>query len=110
LRDGSTGADLEAGERAAATDERGIEAYRGGTACHPLLPYADWESCRPALDRLGAVLVAGSRDHQAARALGFVPTHGLPSAIEMAHGLAGGQARIGLLLGPPYFPLEVGPL
>ena len=26
----------------------------------------------------------------------------------MAHGRAGGEARIGYLLGPPYFPLEVG--
>ena len=47
-------------------------------------------------------------DHQAARTLGFVPTHGVSSALEMAHGRAGGEARIGYLLGPPYFPLEVG--
>ena len=53
-------------------------------------------------------LVAGCRDHQAARTLGFVPTHGISSALEMAHGRAGGEARIGLLLSPPYFPLEVG--
>jgi hypothetical protein len=37
-----------------------------------------------------------------------VPTHGIPSALEMAHGRAGGEARIGLLLSPPYSPLEVG--
>jgi hypothetical protein len=108
LRDGRTDAELAAAETAARTDERGLEAYRAGRACHPLLPYADWASCRPALDRLGAVVVAGCRDHQAARTLGFVPTHGLSSALEMAHGRAGGAARLGFLLGPPYFPLEVG--
>jgi Lactate racemase N-terminal domain len=108
LRDGRTGAELAAGEQAAASDERALAAYRAGRACHPLLPYVDWDSCRPALDRLGAVLVAGCRDHQAARTLGFVPTHGIPSALEMAHGRAGGEARIGLLLSPPYSPLEVG--
>jgi hypothetical protein len=107
LRDGRTGADLASAERVAAADERAVAAYRAGKACHPLLPFVDWESCRPALDRLGAVVVAGCRDHQAARALGFVPTHGVSSALEMAHGRAGGSARIGLLLGPPYFPLEV---
>lgn len=107
LRDGRTAADLAAAERAAATDARALAAYRRGRACHPLLPYVDWDGCRPALDRLGAVLVAGCRDHQAARTLGFVPTHGIPSALEMAHGLAGGHARIGFLLAPPYFPLEV---
>jgi hypothetical protein len=107
LREGQTSAELVSAEQAAASDERSLAAYRSGNACHPLLPYADWESCRPALDRLGAVIVAGCRDHQAARALGFVPTHGLSSALEMAHGRAGGSARLGLLLSPPYFPLEV---
>ena len=110
LRDGRTSAELAAAEQAAATDDRGLVAYRAGRACHPLLPYADWDSCRPALGRLGAVVIAGCRDHQAARTLGFVPTHGIPTALEMAHGRAGGEARIGYLLSPPYFPLEVGPV
>jgi hypothetical protein len=108
LRDGRAADDLAAGEREAREDARALDAYRAGRACHPLLPYLDWESCRPALDRLGAVLIAGCRDHQAARTLGFVPTHGVSSALEMAHGRAGGEARIGFLLAPPYFPLEVG--
>jgi len=107
LRDGRSPADLAAAERAAAADDRALAAYRAGDACHPLLPFVDWDSCRPALDRLGAVVVAGCRDHQAARALGFVPTHGISTALEMAHGRAGGAARIGYLLGPPYFPIEV---
>jgi hypothetical protein len=107
LRDGRAGVEVGDAERAAATDDRALAAYRAGRACHPLLPHADWEGCRPALDRLGSVIVAGCRDHQAARTLGFVPTHGVSSALEMAHGLAGGRARIGFLLAPPYFPLEV---
>jgi hypothetical protein len=53
------------------------------------------------------VLVAGCRDSVAARQLGFVPTHGVPAALEMARGLAGGTPRIGFLLSPPYFPLRV---
>lgn len=108
LRDGRTPAELLEDEHAAARDERGLAAYRAGQACHPLLPFVDWESCRPALDRLGSVVVAGCRDHGAARTLGFVPTHGVAPALEMAHGRAGGRARLGLLLAPPYFPLEVG--
>ena len=37
-------------------------AYRAGPhACHPLLPFRDWNACQPALGRLGAVLVAGCR-------------------------------------------------
>jgi hypothetical protein len=95
-------------ERAAAADPRALAAYREGRTCHPQLPFADWEACRPALDRLGAVLVAGCRDAAAARQLGFVPTHGVPAALEMARGLAGGSPRIGFLLSPPYFPIRVG--
>ena len=99
---------LEEAELAAATDERALAAYRSGRACHPLLPYADWAGCAPALSRLGRVIVAGSRDSLAARTLGFVPSHGIGSALEMAHGVADGRARVGILLAPPYVPLLTG--
>src|SRR5204862_6665497 len=42
-------------EREAAADEKAIAAYRAGRAHHPLLPYADWNACTPALGRLGSV-------------------------------------------------------
>jgi hypothetical protein len=101
------GGDLEQSERAAA-DERALAAYRSGQTCHPLLPYADWAGCGPALSHLGRVIVAGSRDAAAARILGFVPSHSIASALDMAHGVAGGRARVGVLLAPPYAPLLVG--
>jgi hypothetical protein len=99
---------LQDAESAAATDQRALDAYRAGRACHPLLPYADWAGCAPGLSRLGSVVVAGSRDYAAARTLGFVPSHSVANALEMAHGLAGGRARVGVLLAPPYSPLLVG--
>ena len=95
-------------ESAAAVDTRALADYRAGRSCHPLLPYADWAGCAPALSRLGSVVVAGSRDFAAARTLGFVPSHSVSNALEMAHGLAGGRARVGILLAPPYAPLLVG--
>jgi hypothetical protein len=97
---------LEA-ELAAGADERALTAYRDGRAHHPLLPYADWSACGPALGRLGAVFVAGCRDHDAARALGLIPTHGVGAALQMAEGRAGKPLRIGFLLAPPFFPLRV---
>jgi Lactate racemase N-terminal domain len=106
-RPGRTPEPLSAAEAAAATDTRAREAYRAGRTCHPLLPYADWAACAPAIERLGAVLVAGCRDATAARLLGFVPTHGVGAALAMAHGRAGGPPRVGFLLSPPYFPLRV---
>jgi hypothetical protein len=99
--------DLADAERAAASDERALAAYRAGRTCHPLLPFADWAGCAPALGRLGSVLVAGCRDAAAARQLGFVPARGLGPALEMARGRAGPDARIGFLLSPPFFPLRV---
>jgi hypothetical protein len=107
----STGArepeELREAEEAAAADERAVSAYREGRSCHPLLPFAEWEACQPALGRLGAVLVAGCRDSSAARQLGFVPTHGIGAALTMAEGRAGRPPRVGVLLSPPYFPLRV---
>lgn len=106
-----TGPDPEAlatAERQAAADERAVAAYREGRTCHPLQPFADWAACLPALERLGAVVVADCRDAAAARQLGFVPTHGLGAALAMVEGRAGGSPRIGFLLSPPYFPLRVG--
>ena len=105
---GARDGDLAASEAHAATDERALKAYRRGRACHPLLPYRDWASCRPVLDRLGAVVVAGCRDAQAARSLGFVPTHGMGPALTMAYGRAPDEPRIGFLVAPPYPPLLVG--
>jgi hypothetical protein len=100
--------DALAAAEAAASDERAVAAYRAGRTCHPLLPFADWSACLPALERLGAVVVADCRDAVAARQLGFVPTHGVGAALAMAEGRAGGKPRIGFLLSPPYFPIRVG--
>ena len=108
LREGA-GEDAVAAARAsAAGDPRALAAYRQGHAPHPLLPYVDWESCAPALERAGRVLVGGCRDAGAARALGLVPTHSIAAALEMARGVAGGSHRAGVLLAPPYAPLVVG--
>jgi hypothetical protein len=104
----ASGSDVEASESDARGDARAVESYRAGRACHPLLPYADWAGCQPALARLGTVVVAESRDAVAARALGLVPSHSIASALEMAHGLLGGRARVGVLPTPPYAPLLVG--
>ncbi|HVS84408.1 MAG TPA: hypothetical protein VHD91_02110, partial [Gaiellaceae bacterium] len=100
--------ELADAERAAGADPRAIEAYRAGRTVHPLLPFRDWNACQPALGRLGAVLVAGARDATAVRQLGFVPAHGISAALELARGRVGGDARVGFLLAPPYFPLRVG--
>ena len=93
-------------ERAAVGDSRAIDAYRAGRSSHPLQPFVEWSACDATAHRLGAVVIAGCRDAQAARQLGFVPAHGLGAALEMARGR--GARRIAYLLAPPYFPLVVG--
>jgi Lactate racemase N-terminal domain len=104
--DARTAGDLGAmrdAEQAAVADTEAIADYRAGRACHPLQPFVEWSACDAAAHRVGAVLIAGCRDAQAARQLGFVPVHGLGTAIGMARGR--GAERIGYLLAPPYFPL-----
>jgi hypothetical protein len=108
LRDDRAPDAVAAAERLAGRDERAIAAYRAGRASHPLLPFADWEGCQPVLHRAGRVIVGACRDAGAARALGFVPSHSATAALEMARGLAGEDARLGILLAPPYTPLVVG--
>jgi hypothetical protein len=92
-------------ERAVVEDRPAIEAYRSGHACHPLQPFVEWSACDAVTHRLGAVLIAGCRDAAAARQLGFVPTHSLGAALDIARG--SGAERIGYLMSPPYFPLVV---
>ena len=98
---------LARAEAAVVQDERALAEYRAGRTVHPLLPFADWSACGPALSRLGHVLVAGCRDATAARSLGFVPTHGLGAALTMVRGWSDRAPRVGFLLAPPYFPLRV---
>jgi hypothetical protein len=93
-------------ERAAIADEAAIADYRASRACHPLQPFVEWSACDATAHRLGAVLIAGCRDAQSARQLGYVPVHGLGAALDMARGR--GAERIGYLLSPPYFPIVVG--
>jgi Lactate racemase N-terminal domain len=104
-RMGRESVELIEAEQAAVADPRAIEAYRERRSCHPLLPFADWAACAPAVGRLGAVIVAGCRDAVAARQLGFVPSQGIGTALDLAHGRAGGPPRLGFLLSPPYFPI-----
>ena len=108
LRDGLDPQVLADAEQMLGSAPDAIAAYREGRACHPLQPFVDWSDCGPALGRLGAVVVAGCRDAQAARTLGFVPTHGPAAGLAMAYGRAGAGARVGVLAAPPYFPLVVG--
>jgi hypothetical protein len=99
---------LAAAEREALVDERARSLYRSGRGCHPALPFADWDACRPTLGRLGSVLVAGCRDAASARQLGFVPAGSLSAALDMAAGTLGRAPRLGILVTPPFFPIRVG--
>ena len=99
---------LAVSETRAASDRAAIDAYRAGRAPHPLRPFADWAACAPTLAHAGRVIVGGCRDAVAAKRLGFVPSHSPQAALEMALGVAGEDAKLGVLLAPPYPPLLVG--
>ena len=97
---------LSQAAREASADPRALAFYRQGQGCHPLLPFADWDACRPAIDRAGSIVVAGCHDASAARQLGFIPSHGVGHALELAAGSVGENARVGFMLGPPYAALR----
>jgi hypothetical protein len=94
-------------EAAAVRDAKALADYRAGRTCHPLQPFLEWSACDATAHRLGAVLIAGCRDAQSARQLGYVPVHGLGAALDMARGR--GARRLGYLLAPPFSPLVVSP-
>ena len=98
---------IAAAEPRMAADQQLLDQYRRGRTHHPLLPFVELDACRPASDRLGRVLVAGCRDAAAARALRLVPVHNLATALEMAEGRSGEDARVGFVLAPPYSPIVV---
>jgi hypothetical protein len=87
-------------------DARALALYRQGQSCHPLLPFTDWDACRSAIARAGSVIIAGCRDAAVARQLGFIPSHGVGHALELASGSMGEDARVGFMLGPPYAALR----
>jgi hypothetical protein len=97
---------MRSAEQDAVRDPAAIADYRAGRTCHPWQPFVEWSACDATAHRLGAVLVAGCRDAQAARQLGLVPVHALGAALEMARGR--GARRIGYLVAPPFFPIAVG--
>ena len=97
---------LSQAAREAGSDSRALAFYRQGQGCHPLLPFADWDACRPAIERAGTVVVAGCHDSVAARQLGFIPSHGIGHALELVIGSMGENARVGFMLGPPYAALR----
>ena len=76
---------------------------------HPLLPFAEWSACQPAIGRLGAVLDSGlpGLRRGAADGLRADPRH-RPGARDGARP-SRRPLRIGYLLSPPYFPLRVTP-
>ena len=99
---------LSAAEDAVAVDARAAEEYRAGRTVHPLLPFRDWEACRPALERLDAVYVAGARDPAAVRQLGFVPIGGIGAALQIAVAVAVPMPSSASFSAPPGSPLRVG--
>jgi hypothetical protein len=104
------GRDQESIDRAveeAAADERALTSYSQGLSCHPLLPFADWTACLPAIEQASRVIVAGCRDSSLVHQLGFIAAHGIGQALELATGDLADGASIGFLIGPPYAALQL---
>ena len=107
LRDGPAGARLGGAEAVAARDRRALSAYRGGSAPHPRLPFAEWEACAPVLERAGRVIVAAAATPRP-RARSGSSRRTAPRPRSRWRRDRGRRGAHGVVLGPPYPGIVVG--
>ena len=91
-----------------AADPRYLRLYREGFAYHGTHSLMNWMWSGMALKGLSAVILAGAREPDTARKLGFVPARDLGTALAVARERMGRDARIACPVIPPLFAVEVG--
>lgn len=85
-----------------------LDKYRHGFAYHGTHGLINWMWSGMALRQLKAVVLAGAREPDTARKIGFTPAPDLDAAVGMAKDLTGRDASIGYQMIPPLFGVAVG--
>lgn len=91
-----------------ANDARYLEMYRNAHAYHGTHSLINWFWSGMALRQVKGVILAGAREPETARKIGFIPAKDLNAAICMAREMTGPGASIGYPVMPPLFGAEVG--
>lgn len=85
-----------------------LEKYRNGFAYHGTHCLMNWCWAGMALRQVRGVILAGAREPETAKKIGFTPAKDLETAIAMAREMTGPHASIGYPVMPPLFGVEVG--
>jgi len=80
-----------------------LEKYRNNFAYHGTHGLINWMWSGMALRQVKGVVLAGAREPDTARKIGFIPAPDISSAINMAKELTGPDATIGYQMIPPLF-------
>lgn len=91
-----------------ADDPGYLEKYRNGFAYHGTHSLINWFWSGMALRRVRAVILAGAKEPETAKKIGFIPAGNLSHAIDMAREMAGDDATIAYPVMPPLFGVDVG--
>lgn len=86
-----------------AHNQKYLEKYRNGYAYHGTHALINWMWSGMAMRHVNGVILAGAREPETARKIGFIPADSLESAIDMARDMAGKTAAIGYQVIPPLF-------
>jgi len=85
-----------------------IEKYRDHFAYHGTHGLINWMWSGMAMRHVKGVILAGAKQPDVARKIGFIPAQNLDVAIDMATEMTGRSAAIGYQVMPPLFSVEVG--
>jgi lactate racemase len=91
-----------------ADDEGYLEKYRHQYAYHGTHCLINWFWAGMAQRQVKSVILAGAKEPETARKIGFIPARDLDAAIAMALEMTGPHSSIGYPVMPPLFGVEVG--
>ncbi len=84
-----------------------VRKYRDEYAYHGTHGLINWIWSGMALKQLKGVILAGAREPETARKIGFIPSPSFATAISLAKDLAGKDARMAYLAIPPLFAIDI---
>jgi hypothetical protein len=85
-----------------------MKLYQDAFAYHGVHGLINWMWSGMGLKQVKAVILAGAREPETARKIGFIPSPDLASAISMAREMTGPSSHIAYQVIPPLFCVEVG--
>jgi len=91
-----------------ANDEAYLDKYRNHYAYHGTHALINWFWAGMALRQVKGVILAGAKQPETAKKIGFLPAKNLDAAIAMAREMTNPNATIGYPVMPPLFGVEVG--